>query len=809
MAMAIPKFDLRIGTKLALIQSIGVLLVVGMIANAVYGSMSVNQASETATTQQLLALDLSEAKSDIRIMAIQVRDIRLAQENVDIQTAVKNLETRQASASKLILDNIPKVRVPENKERLQKAATLLNDYAVVAKQVAGIRSRVMGLDVGSVRLVTADEEAARLAREKITPLARQLNEAIDKAVENAQQTAKEETAHAQEASASAQQIGWVIGGIVLVIMLGSAAFGSMSIARPLRRMASVLVELTHDRIVDVPFTQRKDEIGDIARATDIFKDSIAEKVANFRIKTGLDNIASNVMMTDESCNITYTNKAMASMAQEAEADLRRDLAQFDAGKLLGSSLDIFYKNSSQHREMLAGLTASHEEHIAISNRKYQVVTTPVIDKNGTRLGYLVDWKDETAEKAIETEVSDIVSAAVAGDFNNRISVDGKTGFMLNLTNSVNSLCETISTVLNDLVTMFSALAQGDLTKRIDADYQGTFGQLKDDANAMAEKLTTIVSQIKAGTGEVASAAAEISAGTTDLSQRTEEQAASLEQTSASMEEISATVKKNAENAQQANQSAGTTREVASRGGEVVAQAVTAMSRIEESSRKISDIISVIDEIARQTNLLALNAAVEAARAGDAGRGFAVVASEVRSLAQRSSQAAKDIKDLINNSTTQVKDGVDLVNRCGQQLKEIVSSINGVAAIVSEIASASAEQASGIDQVNKALTQMDEVTQQNSALVEENAAAAKTLEQQAGTMAERVEFFRLDESASATPHQARKAVPAAAPIVSPKPVQRAPKAAATTTQRSNGRGPVGRMQSALATAIKDDPDWKEF
>jgi methyl-accepting chemotaxis protein len=374
------KLDLRIGTKLALIQGMGILLVVGMIANAVYGSMSVNQASETATTQQLLALDLSEAKSDIRIMAIQVRDIRLAQENVDIQTAVKNLETRQASASKLILDNIPKVRVPENKERLQKAATLLNDYAVVAKQVAGIRSRVMGLDVGSVRLVTADEEAARLAREKITPLARQLNEAIDKAVENAQQTAKEETANAQAASASAQQIGWIIGGIVLIIMLSSAVFGSMSIARPLRRMASVLVELTHDRIVDVPFTQRKDEIGDIARATDIFKDSIAEKVANFRIKTGLDNIASNVMMTDESCNITYTNKAMAGMAQEAEADLRRDLPQFDAGKLLGSSLDIFYKNSSQHREMLAGLTTSHEEHIAISNRKYQVVTTPVIDK---------------------------------------------------------------------------------------------------------------------------------------------------------------------------------------------------------------------------------------------------------------------------------------------------------------------------------------------------------------------------------------------------------------------------------------------
>ena len=196
-----------------------------------------------------------------------------------------------------------------------------------------------------------------------------------------------------------------------------------------------------------------------------------------------------------------------------------------------------------------------------------------------------------------------------------------------------------------------------------------------------------------------------------------------------MEEISVTVRKNAENAQQANTLTAGTREVADRGGAVVANAVEAMSRIEDSSRKISDIIGVIDEIARQTNLLALNAAVEAARAGDAGRGFAVVASEVRSLAQRSSQAAKDIKDLIGNSTTQVKEGVDLVNRAGASLKEIVDSIKHVSDIVADIATASTEQATGLDQVNKALGQMDEVTQQNSALVEENAATAKTLEQQ--------------------------------------------------------------------------------
>jgi len=281
-----------------------------------------------------------------------------------------------------------------------------------------------------------------------------------------------------------------------------------------------------------------------------------------------------------------------------------------------------------------------------------------------------------------------------------------------------------------------------------------------------------------------------------------------------MEEISATVKKNAENAQAANQFTNGTREVADRGGQVVAKAVEAMARIEDSSRKISDIIGVIDEIARQTNLLALNAAVEAARAGEAGRGFAVVASEVRSLAQRASQAAKDIKNLITNSNSQVKDGVDLVNRAGTALAEIVESIKKVADIVADITNASMEQATGIEQVNKALTQMDEVTQQNSALVEENAATAKTLEQQAQAMDERIAFFRIDESAEVA-HMAQKetareqspvvAMPSRGPAAKKPPVA-APKRFAAG---ANGGGPVGRMQTALATAVKGDPDWKEF
>ncbi len=694
-----------------------------------------------------------DAKASIRGMQIGVRDIRLSNAAEGLQSSMKYLGDRQASATKFIEPHIAKAELPENRERLQKLRSLVDQYAAGAKEIAAVKTETFALDrqrteataaATDARIQALNQQAATIAREKTLPIAAEMEDLANKVGAIAKDLAAKEKALAEEAMHNAEMTSLTLGAIVVLVLIGSAVFGAMAIARPLRKIAEVLGHLTQDRIVEVPYITRGDEIGDIAKATDVFKDSIAEKVTNMRVKTALDIITSNVMMADENYNISYMNDTMKAMMRTAESELRKALPQFDSSKLIGANIDIFHKNPAHQRRMLEGLSSTFQTDIAIGNQKFHLIATPVIDKHSKRIGTVVEWRNETVEKAIEEEVANMVAAAAAGDFSMRIPVDGKTGFMLTLTNSMNSLCGTISTVLTDLVGMLSAMSGGDLTKRIDADYQGTFGQLKDDANGMADKLTEIVSQIKGGAGEVANAAAEISAGTTDLSQRTEEQAASLEETSASMEEISATVKKNAENAQQANQSAAGTREVASRGGDVVAQAVDAMSRIEESSRKIADIISVIDEIARQTNLLALNAAVEAARAGDAGRGFAVVASEVRSLAQRSSQAAKDIKDLIGSSTMQVKDGVDLVNRAGEQLKEIVESIKGVATIVSEIANASIEQATGIEQVNKALAQMDEVTQQNSALVEENAASAKTLEQQAAGMNERVGFFRFND-----------------------------------------------------------------
>lgn len=429
-----------------------------------------------------------------------------------------------------------------------------------------------------------------------------------------------------------------------------------------------------------------------------------------------------------------------------------------------------YKQSSEYRSFWDKLgrgeyDAGQYKRIGKGGREIwiQASYNPILDLNGKPFKVVKYASDVTAQvlashalEAAVAQTQDVVNAAKENDLTQRIPLEGKAGEIATLCNGVNGLLDT---------------------------------------------MMSIVAEIKTSAQEVANAAAEISTSTTDLSQRTEEQAASLEQTSASMEEISATVKKNAENAQKANQLTAESHDVAGKGGAVVADAVDAMARIEESSRKIVDIIGVIDEIARQTNLLALNAAVEAARAGDAGRGFAVVASEVRSLAQRSSQAAKDIKDLITHSSAQVQGGVNLVNQAGKSLGEIVGSIKQVAEIVADIASASAEQADGIDQINKALEQMDEVTQQNSALVEENAASAKTLEDQAGSMNQRVGVFSIGDEDRG---------PVARPAATSAPVRLRPRPTpGAAPSRNSGRGPVGRMQAAVATAFKNDPDWKEF
>ena len=519
---------------------------------------------------------------------------------------------------------------------------------------------------------------------------------------------------------------------------------------------------------------------------------------NQRIKIALDNASTNVMVADKDLNIVYMNDILRKMMHEAEAELRKVLPKFDANNLIGTNIDIFHKNPAHQRGMMQNLTTTIDSNIKVGIFDFNLVVNPVTGADGERLGTVVEWKDMTQELAIEAEINGVVDAAAAGEFSKRVSTDDKEGFMLSLANNMNAICANTQSATDDLARVLAELAKGNLTEKIEADYEGTFELLKNSANETADQLTSIVTQVNSSAGEVASAAAELSTGSDDLSRRTEAQASALEETAASMEELAVTVKQNADNADDANKLANQSREMAVNGGDVAKEAVAAMGVIEESSQKVSDIIGVIDDLAFQTNLLALNAAVEAARAGEAGKGFAVVAEEVRTLAQRSAQASNEIKSLITSSNSQIKEGVELVNNAGTALGEIMSSISKVAEIVAEIASASSEQTQGIDEVNVAIAEMDDMTQQNSSLVEQSTAAARVLERQAAEMQRLMAFFKVEEGGAAIPSAA--ASPA---LVQQQQVQRAMAAEPVVTPRLKKKAAGG------GGAAERDSDWAEF
>jgi methyl-accepting chemotaxis protein len=346
------------------------------------------------------------------------------------------------------------------------------------------------------------------------------------------------------------------------------------------------------------------------------------------------------------------------------------------------------------------------------------------------------------EAAAGSEISALVGKIAAGDLSGRIDETAKDGFFLTTSRELNRLTGMLHGMAQEMTDVIGAMAAGDLSRRVNGEYRGVFLDLKTNVNSTSDTLAATMRGILQATDAVRDASAEISNGSQDLAQRTESQAASIEETAASMHEVTTTVKQNADNAQAANQLAVAARDTAEKGGGVVSDAVGAVTRIEESAKKISDIVGLIDEIAFQTNLLALNASVEAARAGEAGKGFAVVAQEVRALAQRSANASKDIKSLIAESNAQVKTGASLVNQTGQSLTEIVNAIKKVSDIVAEIAAASREQATGLEQVNTAVGSMDEMTQRNGALVEETSASAQALAGQAKELTRLVAFFRV-------------------------------------------------------------------
>ena len=508
-----------------------------------------------------------------------------------------------------------------------------------------------------------------------------------------------------------------------------------------------------------------------------------------RMSAALEGATTNIMMCDADLNIVYANPAVVEMLRVRQDELRKVWPTLDVDNLIGTCIDGFHKNPAHQRALLADksrLPARAE--IMVGDLEFEVNATMITGPNGEYMGNMVEWKDITEQKDAERQIENLIEAAANGDLNNRIDVSQYQGFLKGLGEGINSLIEAVVLPIRENTRVVTALAQGDLREEMTGDFNGEYAEMRDSLNQSINNLRNMVNQIQSSSGSIVSAAAEIAQGNTDLSQRTEEQASSLEETASSMEELTSTVRQNADNARQANQLAAGARDQAEKGGDVVQKAVSAMAEINSSSKKIADIIGVIDEIAFQTNLLALNAAVEAARAGEQGRGFAVVAGEVRNLAQRSAGAAKEIKTLIQDSVEKVEDGTRLVDQSGKTLEEIVAAVKKVSDIIAEIAAASQEQSAGIDQVNKAVTQMDEVTQQNAALVEEAAAASESMDEQARGLQKLIAFFTTDESGM------NSAPMAAAPVAS------APRARAAAPRRAPAPKPA---------SPGNDAEWEEF
>lgn len=545
---------------------------------------------------------------------------------------------------------------------------------------------------------------------------------------------------------------------LLTLGAGLSAFGLFLVAHVAWRTDSFLkaaVDELYHLSINKPsqplHLKREDILGDVFRGLYVagvkLGDDLAQAKQNgdsaLRIVQGLKYVQSCVLIVNAELDVIFVNESAGALFSKMEKDIRTLLPAFSANQLLGSSLTQFAHIPVLHRDTLSAIHDTYVAEFDLCGHTMKLTLKPVLQA-GERIGFVSEWVDRTVEVKIEREIESLVSEIRLGNLDKRIDLSDKSGFMKTLSQSINGLTDVIENVFGDVNRIIAKFAEGDLTNGIHADYQGIYAECRDNINDAMTKMSEFILQVREMAQFVNTSSQEIATGNSDLSHRVEQQAASLEETAASMQELTTIVQGNAENTENAMTVVKSAMAVAQESGHIVTSAISAMRAINDSSNRISDIISVIDEIAFQTSLLALNASVEAARAGEQGLGFSVVATEVRNLAQRSAEAAKQISALIEGSVKEVRSGAQFVNETGEALEEIVTNILKVSAIVDNIASSSSEQSQGISQVNKAVSQIDDITQQNAELAQQAAVGSSAMSEQSSKLMAMLDFFKVNK-----------------------------------------------------------------
>lgn len=523
----------------------------------------------------------------------------------------------------------------------------------------------------------------------------------------------------------------IISLIALSLGIASAYYIASNISRNIYKSIELFESISagnYDNEIEI---KTQDEFGRLFSEIDQMQKQIAENTGqNARLKVGLDNVSSNIMIAGMDANIIYMNNAVKSFFKDRESELRRKFEGFDVESMIGSSIDFFHKNPQKIRHLIENMEGSYSTIIHLLDFIFELSMTPVVDDNGNRIGTAVEWKDITYEKKAEINIEHVIAGAIAGDLTHRMDVEGTDGFIKAVGQGVNTLLDITENILAKISKVLKALAEGYLTEKFSGKYSGEFQEIQDATNLTTDKLYEIMRNISKNIHALVSASQELSSTAQSIAQGASEQASTVDNTRDSLESISEIIRQNTENSKQTEEIATRAASEASEGGKSVHKTVSAMQEIAEK-------ITIIEEIAYQTNLLALNAAIEAARAGEHGKGFAVVASEVRKLAERSQKAAQEIGELASGS-------VEIAEESGKLLDLLVPNIQKTSDLVREISNASQMQSSSVGTIEGSMSDLDQVTQQSASASEELAATAEEVSGQSEHIQIDIGFFKTDK-----------------------------------------------------------------